>query len=506
MDTNYWSRLTDTERNMCFGEVSHLMYQGKTAWNIAGCLEQYWKLDLSTKVAEICNNSNNMRRIYRGHRHRPNVVTDMYLFGHVERKADAYPAIIVLSANGSVAKRLASLLSCHESLKLPGFEVLHLEVKVELLAGRIDHQAWLNAVRSSSSVPGELARDILDETNRRKPRHFEPRLHSDVVSDGDSHEHAMLDDGEGFRQDSTFVQEHYLNSQSSRSSSPGGSVFDYPASQSTHSNRTSFSTLNAWRPRLDGESLQGAKSAPTFDTEPLCGSCVVTSQLPVDPSSSRQQCTIGGVIVLGGKFYGMTVAHPFFKRNAPLNSDSDSTSLTGSDAGQEDEHESDSHSDGEDSLNRISSLSRSRCEIYLEDLIDSDNIQRVPKATLVSAIGMTSRYSLTESFNARRSLSTKYWSSELDWALVRLSTRRFRGPNRIYTSLGTITPSMIRRTQDLKQADVIVASGVSGIIYTQLQSSVAQIVFPWSNKMQEVWKVECVCSKFLLISCLLLHC
>ena len=164
METDYWSRLTDTERNMCFGEVSHLVYQGKTAWNIAGCLEQHWRLELSAKVAEICNNPNNRNRIYRRQRHRPIVVAEMYLFGYVGRQSEAHPAIIVISAKGVIAKRMASLLSCHESLKVSGFKIVYHEVKVDLLVGKGQQHDRQPAISFNSSISGEVGRNNLDDT------------------------------------------------------------------------------------------------------------------------------------------------------------------------------------------------------------------------------------------------------------------------------------------------------------------------------------------------------
>ena len=52
------------------------------------------------------------------------------------------------------------------------------------------------------------------------------------------------------------------------------------------------------------------------------------------------------------------------------------------------------------------------------------------------------------------------------------------GPNLVSTTHGVITPSSAKRRQDLTEARVVVASGVSGIIYTKVHSSVAQIILP----------------------------
>jgi hypothetical protein len=507
METSYWSMLSDVERDSCFGEVSHLVCQGKTAWNIAGCLEQHWRLDLSAKVAEICNNPNNMRRIYRRHRHRPNIVTDMYLLGYVGRQSEAFPAIVVMSANGSIAKRLASLLSCHESLRLPGFEVLHHEVKVNLLVGKGKQHDRTGANVSSSSITEELGKDVYKNDRRNLMQHMLGR-HGIVMSDGEFHESSRPEDGESSGQENESVRGGYRSSLS-LASWPSSNT-SYAALQSTYSIGSSMSdssslrlgnsksTLNSRMPQLDEKSLEGARSSITPGIQSLCGSRVVTSALPSDPSSSWRQFTMGGVISLGGKLFGMTVAHPFFEPAAFLGCESSISSLPSSDSGQDEGFESDSQDDGGRAMHATPSFSHSSFEIYLEHSEFLKQKQPFPTETSFSRWGATSVLSTIGTFTADQSFASKYWSSELDWALVKITEQQFRSPNLVSTTHNVITPSSVKKKQDLTEARVVVASGVSGIIYTKVHSSVAQIILPRSTKMLEVWKIDCVCGKFPL--------
>jgi hypothetical protein len=512
METSYWSRLSDVERDSCFGEVSHLVCQGKTAWNIAGCLEQHWRLDLSAKVAEICTNPNNMRRIYRRHRHRPNIVTDMYLFGYVGRQSEAFPAITVISASGSIAKRLAGLLRCHESLRLPGFEVLHLEVKVNLLVGEGKQHGRPGVIVSSVSIPQELGEDLHDDTARRRVMQHEPGHHGIVISDGKFHESSRPEDGEWSDQEYESVHYGYRSSLSLGAASWLSSYASDATLQSTYSIGSgmsdssrlrlgnSKSTLNPRMPRLDEKGFEGARSSVTLGTRSLCGSRVVTSALPSDSTSNWRQFTIGGVISLGGKLYGMTVAHPFFEPAACLGHESSISSLPSSDSGQDADFESESQDDGEGALHATPSISHSSFEIYLENFEILEQKRPFPTAASFSRLGAISVLSTIGTFTADQSFASKHWSSELDWALLDITKQQFMSPNLVSTAHGVITPSSVKKKQDLTEARVVVASGVSGIIYTKVYPTVAQIILPSSTKMHEVWKIDCVCGKFTLVS------
>lgn len=251
--------------------------------------------------------------------------------------------------------------------------------------------------------------------------------------------------------------------------------------------------LDASRSRHNQESLASSRSSNALEAKSFCGSRVITSALPVNSSSKWHQCTIGGVINLGGRSYGMTVAHPFFEEKTLSSSDNDTTSLSSSDTGRDEGCEGDSQSEREDTLHTTASISQSPYGIFLEDFGTLTQKQRFPPMPPFPRLETTTTLSQIGTFYAGKPIVAENWSSELDWALLDISDRRFTIHNRISTIDGDITPSSLKKKQDLKKAKVIVAGGVSDIVYTQIQSTVAQIALPWSNKMQEVWKIECIC-------------
>jgi hypothetical protein len=142
--------------------------------------------------------------------------------------------------------------------------------------------------------------------------------------------------------------------------------------------------------------------------------------------------------------------------------------------------------------------------VYLEDLGTSTQRQPFPTKSTFSRLGATTALSSIGSFHPEEESVSKNWSLALDWALVWMYDRQYKKSNQIPTQNGTLNLSLVVKKHDLKKAKVIVAGGISDIIYTQVQSTTAEILLPWSNEMQEVWKIDYLCGKLLAhISC---HC
>jgi hypothetical protein len=300
MEMNYWSSLTEIERDMCFGDLSHLVYQGQQMWNIAGCIEDLWKHSLSLKIAEISNNPQNLTKIHgRRSRRRAIMVVDMFIYGFTERRADAVPAVFVLCADSTTAKRAVSVLSCHETVKIPGFVVLHHESKTELRgqhdARQIQKQSIPCEIDNSSEITileKPMAQEPVRENKSLEieadPKSSEVQAAAELYEDWES-----IHDGYSSYNSSRSASAH---SNSTSGSSRPRSIYSIstPGSQrsrSTHSNGTLDSSKRRHR---GNRTLQ--QPSHTVSPKVLCGSRIVITAMPAGDLSNWEQCTIGGVI------------------------------------------------------------------------------------------------------------------------------------------------------------------------------------------------------------------
>jgi hypothetical protein len=114
---NYWTSLSEDERNQCRGPISSFKYKDKAAWNIDGCLQAYWTNELLPKIEDVCNDDKNRAWMYRGEKVQVIWSTVLYLLGAATSPTHAKPTIFVLSASGSFNKKTASLVRRHASIE-----------------------------------------------------------------------------------------------------------------------------------------------------------------------------------------------------------------------------------------------------------------------------------------------------------------------------------------------------------------------------------------------------
>ena len=114
---NYWTSLSEHERDQCRGPISSFRYKDKTAWNIDGCLQVYWANEVLPKIEDVCNDDNNRAWMYRGEKVQVIWSTVLYLLGAAASPRHAKPTIFILSASGSFNKKTASLVRRHASIE-----------------------------------------------------------------------------------------------------------------------------------------------------------------------------------------------------------------------------------------------------------------------------------------------------------------------------------------------------------------------------------------------------
>jgi hypothetical protein len=114
---NYWTSLSEDERDQCRGQISSFKYKDKAAWNIDGCLKAYWTNEVLPKIEDVCNDDNNRAWMYRGEKVQIIWSTVLYLLGAAASPTHVKPTIFILSASGSFNKKTASLVRRHASIE-----------------------------------------------------------------------------------------------------------------------------------------------------------------------------------------------------------------------------------------------------------------------------------------------------------------------------------------------------------------------------------------------------
>jgi len=255
----------------------------------------------------------------------------------------------------------------------------------------------------------------------------------------------------------------------------------------------------------------------------LGGSQVVITSVPISRASRWNQATIGGVLLLNGRYYGLCTAHPFYQSS-------------------EEEHPASAGNNGRDGSSALSESSEDECDLedYLKELNGlqafengrEDCSQLAPSAepsgTVVYLIprpvvsdtraaeeGESSRLSgphyfqtsslvgflpktpiatSDDSLERTDSPGSQWISRSLDWALVRIADPRFWGPN-LFKSISGATSLISFVSYSPPYGVVMIATYHEGPRLTHCWGRKAGLMLPNAIELQEVWCLDSSCCK-----------
>ena len=238
----------------------------------------------------------------------------------------------------------------------------------------------------------------------------------------------------------------------------------------------------------------------------LCGAKIVISP---NPSSGRQHwthATLGGVITVNGRYYGLTAAHAFFD-DLPLEDHGSFGSDHSSNNADHTSDEDDQTEDGNvltgemldlDSPNEKEADGETqkftRRSIYLDSrparnssARGASRIVQNPEETL-STENLIGTVETDGKSGDQRSVSSRI-SRDNDWALFEIISPRFHGPNEIKTPSGD-TLSVYGISEADPNGSVMVAAGVTGVSETESSGLISGIILPNSRTMLDAWIVQ----------------
>jgi hypothetical protein len=234
----------------------------------------------------------------------------------------------------------------------------------------------------------------------------------------------------------------------------------------------------------------------------ICGSRFITCPVPAHEGSKWKQATIGGLVMNSGQWYGLTVAHVFLELPEFELSDSESNT----DIEREEDNNSDAMKfssrtkDDHQPLNRLMSQIPARHGVYLESMQVPNDASRTSaspftgpaRGSILSLIGHfdDQPQDVTEALDLGTS---RFFSANMDWALIKIEDTRFMVPNKISTGNNIAQPSLLRLKRGPPRGRVLVAGGMTGIGDAMAYGDVANITLPWSTTVQEAWTL---CYKF----------
>lgn len=140
----------------------------------------------------------------------------------------------------------------------------------------------------------------------------------------------------------------------------------------------------------------------------LCGSRVITDAFPINDRSTWSQFTLGGVITMGGHWYGLTVAHPFFTSAPDTDSDSDTASQDTSFSERVNKDEDESQDTAVGAQRAVPRNETSLHAIYSETWPSLSEGRQIPTTAAFSRSDSSSILSLVGHFNSEASDSTAF--------------------------------------------------------------------------------------------------
>jgi hypothetical protein len=230
----------------------------------------------------------------------------------------------------------------------------------------------------------------------------------------------------------------------------------------------------------------------------LCGSRICISPSQVNLFWTR--ATIGGVIVINDRFYGLTAAHAFFRaeEDAVNPNESAGTISNGDDQGQDHDaihYEAQNLSQTNENRPEAETAQIETRSIYLDDQILSSqrsslDIDRVlPKPPSARAENLLSTIEAPANPYEQPSCQLNI---ENDWALFEISSTLYHRPNTVYAPTGEILQA-VNVAQGEPSGPVLVAAGVSGVLETACLGPLSGIILPHSTTMLDAWVVTQSC-------------
>jgi hypothetical protein len=236
----------------------------------------------------------------------------------------------------------------------------------------------------------------------------------------------------------------------------------------------------------------------------LCGSRICISPSQVNLFWTR--ATTGGVILINGRFYGLTAAHAFFRTEEDAKSDSDAgspdesvgTISNGDDQNQDDNaihHEARNLLQTNENRAEAEIAQMETRSIYLDDQILSSRrsslgidraLQKPPSARAEDLLG-----TIEARANPYEQPSSQL-NMENDWALFEISSTLYHRPNTVYAPTGEIL-QVVNVAQREPSGPVLVAAGVSGVLETACLGPLSGIILPHSTTMLDAWVVTQSC-------------
>lgn len=238
----------------------------------------------------------------------------------------------------------------------------------------------------------------------------------------------------------------------------------------------------------------------------LSGSKVVVSSFPFPESPQWSQATLGGLVLLDGVFYGLTVAHAFY----PDDLTEDETDTCSISSGTEEMSELDDNetwsSEGSQTNERtVDSEASQAYAVYLESPVMA--LSSVPDSldslTFVGTLTPARSSLIATAIDVFGPPERKWLSREMDWALVRIEAPHFRAPNEIHTPDGRILRPEAPYLGDAPPKDKVLAiAGVSGLYESKCSDTMCGIMIPGSKAVQHAWTLDsysCMSSSIKLL-------
>lgn len=270
----------------------------------------------------------------------------------------------------------------------------------------------------------------------------------------------------------------------------------------------------AWEESIEliAGSVAGNPLVPASDDDLLSlgGLRVLITSTPISSKSKWRDATIGGVLLLGGVYYGLSVAHAFFLNETEndINDSDDESTIRAESATSEDESDLEDFEELEaleselrkNLRNLMSEVESPSAEtpasvVYLSQGnsgLESDSSGGSNTGISIqslSLVGFLPRPTAAQTHSIDGpdySVVSPWISRDLDWALVRIHDPRFWSPNKFTTTSGaTLSTSLVSFAPPNGQ--VLVTTRFSGPRLSHCWGRKSGLLLPGSRKLQEVW-------------------
>jgi hypothetical protein len=228
-----------------------------------------------------------------------------------------------------------------------------------------------------------------------------------------------------------------------------------------------------------------------------CGSRIISTPAPVHRESEGKRSTLGGVLLLGGHYYGLTVAHTFLHHfgydDSGNNSSEDARSFS-------EQSSDDSNIVDEDTLLAPIAVTYSSTisAVYLENQnrpnadprsVICESFDSRDSASSISLVGHTDATS-AETGNAESASESRWFSLDSDWALIEIQDSRLMLPNIFVVNGRTNTVRSFCTKENHPEGGLVVLTGNKETVHVAAPGALAGISLPWSREFVDVWIME----------------